>query len=1024
MVSEKILLPGKRIKEKNMLGLDILFTLLGFPIGVLANLQYDKLKQFAEKIEEIPLQSLFIKAFYKSLSHYGKPYGELVKNLKKAIKEREPEFIEIFNIEVKTFKSFISKLKSEKFQETVANNIVNRFDVEDNFKEVMVLIVRDCLKNYQSVFLKTMTEKEGIQLILLLQGQNLDITLNAIEELEKTLVSEFKKIVEKEAETGKDTIEPKKKLKQIKILSIIASPEDVDDIFYEREQDAMLEAFKSFDREEVFLDMPDPVKSTLTEIKEHLENGKHDILHITAHGGIDEKGEGILSLEDQWGKLHEVTGKLLVRVLVPAPRIVILSACHSARKEPDLMPVARAIFQEGIDIVIGMKTQISHAAAVDFNLAFFKALCQKNTVKAAFQQGKDAIFKGEQKRIEEIPTWNAIKEYEIPQLLVRKKDENLTTADFSDHRIEAPDRPESHHFLGAKYLERGFIGRRQVLRDIYKSIDNKEGAIVLKGPGGIGKSTLTTRAAANLRIKGCDFIVVRGEITIEQILEAISKKAATKGVEKANEVYEENIDVKDKLVWYLDNFLLKQKVVIIFDNFEENQDEDKGDFFRERLKQFLWFFRDALKNKETFLFFSTRYKLPGFDSPGITKEIPEFSTVEFRKMLGNRNALKRLDSKSVTNLRQEIGGNPRALELLDQIAYKEFKERDFTWDQLKDLIPELQQRIIQKKGASDDFTPLFLDKLFIYLAVSQRQVLNILSIYRNPVPAAAIAAHDVKMERLDRIRLADLSLLECIDSDEKSLYYVHRLTAQYFLKQMKQAVKTKYHLRAAQYFEGIRTNEGKKNLENEIEARQHYIQAKEWNKAADITFNLKEYLTLHGFPKWSMELLQGLEVDKLNEENLIITYGNIGDLHSYFGEYDKSILLYKKVYEVAVKNNDIQKLSVALNNIGVIYENIGDYDAALKQYEKSKEIMEKIGDIPGAALSMSQMGKLHFQKKEFETALEYLIQAFLVFTKIGSPYANQARKDISTTREKLSEEQFYAILKKFKLNPGDFVMDQ
>jgi tetratricopeptide (TPR) repeat protein len=774
-----------------------------------------------------------------------------------------------------------------------------------------------------------------------------------------------------------------KKRKQIKILSVIASPEDVDDIYYEREQDAMLEAFKSFDREEVFLDMPDPVKSTLIEIKEHLENGKHDILHITAHGGIDEKGEGILSLEDQWGKLDEATGKKLLKYLVPAPRIVILSACHSARKEPDLMPVAQALFKEGIDIVIGMKTRISHAAAVEFNLAFFKALCQKITVQEAFQKGKDAIFKGEQKRIEEIPTWDAIKEYEIPQLLVRKKDENLTREDFSEYRIKSPDRPESHHFMGAKYLERGFIGRRQVLRDIYKSIDNKEGAIVLKGPGGIGKSTLTTRAAANLRIKGFDFIVVRGETTIEQILEAISKKAAAKGVEKANEVYEENIDVEEKLAWYLDNFLLKQKMVIIFDNFEENQDEKKGDFNKERLKEFLWFFRDALKNKETFLFFSTRYKLAGFDSRGITKEIPEFSSVEFRKMLGKSNALRRLDSKSLGNLQQEIGGNPRALELLDQIAYKEFKKRDFTWVRLKDLIPELQERIIHKKGAEDDFTPLLLEKLFSYLTGPQRQVLDILSIYRNPVPIEAIAAHNVKMERLDRIRLVDLSLLECIDSDEINLYYVHRLTAQYLLKQMKQAVITKYHLQAAQYFTTIRTEEGKVYLEYLIESRWHYIRADEWDKAAFITFGLYDYLTLHGYPQWSMELLQELDIEKINETAQSVACIRIGTLNKDFGKYDNALSLYKKAYEISKKNNDDNNIAASLHQIGMIYQLKGDYDAALKQYEKSLEIKEKIGDIKSASSSLHQIGMIYQYKGDYDAALKQYEKAGEIFEKSG-----------------------------------------
>ena len=814
---------------------------------------------------------------------------------------------------------------------------------------------------------------------------------------------------------GKEVKIPSPRQKQIKILSITASPEGVDSINYEHEQDIMLEAFKSFDREEVFLDMPDPVQSTLTEIADHLKDGKHDILHITAHGGINEKGEGLLSLEDQWGNLHEVTGELLLRSLVPPPGIVILSACHSARQGPGLMPAAQSIFKAGIDIVIGMKKAVSHFAAVEFNVAFFKALCRNKTVKQAFEQGKEAILQGEQQRIRDMPGWEAVKEYEIPQLLARKKHEKLSRKDFSDHCIDMPGRPESHHFMGAKYLERGFIGRRGVLRDIYKSIENKQGAIVLKGPGGIGKSTLTTRAAANLRTKGYDFIVIRGETTIEQILEAISKKAAQSGIKQAHDVYAAEADVIEKLGWFLDNFLLKHKLAIIFDNFEDNQDEEKGEFHRERLKKFLWFFRDALKNKETFLFFSTRYSLPGFPAPGFTKEIPEFSAVEFRKILGGSQALKRMDLKSFEKLKHEIGGNPRGIELLDKIAYEEFRQKDFSWTQLKELIPELHERIIRKAGPGDDFTPLFLDKLFTYLTKPQGLLLDILSIYRGPVPEPAVKAHGAAMKKPDRKKLVDLSLLECIDAPGEDLYYVHRLTARYVLSRMEAAVEKKYHIRAARYFEKLKSEEGKLDLYDQIEARWHYLRAGEWDKAAFITFSLEKYLTLHGFPQWSMELLRELEVDRLNETNQLVTYGQIGTLYKNFGEFDKSIDFHKMAYEIAKKNNDLKNSAESLHGIGMIYQDKGDYDEALKQYQKSMEIAEKIGDIPGLALSMGQMGNLYMQKKEFANALEFFIRAFLIFTKIGSPSANQARNDIERTRDNLPQKQFHDILKKFKL---------
>jgi hypothetical protein len=113
----------------------------------------------------------------------------------------------------------------------------------------------------------------------------------------------------------------------------------------------MLDAFKSFDREVAYLDMPDPVKSTRAELEDHLADGKHAILHITAHRAIDEKGEGLLCLEDHRGNLREVSADALMKVLVPKSSVVILSACYSVRQDPGLMPVAQALFKAGIHAV-------------------------------------------------------------------------------------------------------------------------------------------------------------------------------------------------------------------------------------------------------------------------------------------------------------------------------------------------------------------------------------------------------------------------------------------------------------------------------------------------------------------------------------------------------------------------------------------------------------------------------------------------------------------------------------------------
>jgi hypothetical protein len=62
----------------------------------------------------------------------------------------------------------------------------------------------------------------------------------------------------------------------------------------------------------------------------------------------------------------------------------------------------------------------------------------------------------------------------------------------------------------------------------------------------------------------------------------------------------------------------------------------------------------------------------------------------------------------------------------------------------------VHERTIRKAGPGDDFTPLFLDKLFTYLTKPQGLLLDILSIYRGPVPGPAVKAHGAAMKKPDR----------------------------------------------------------------------------------------------------------------------------------------------------------------------------------------------------------------------------------------------------------------------------------
>ncbi len=129
---------------------------------------------------------------------------------------------------------------------------------------------------------------------------------------------------------------------QVKILAITASPKG-SPIFYEKEQDVLIDSIGKFDKEKLFIDIPDPVNATLDEIKKYLEIGKHDVLQITAHGTINDKGEGLLAFEDSTGENVDITGTELAKLFEKesTTQVVILSSCHSARPEEYFLPVAK-----------------------------------------------------------------------------------------------------------------------------------------------------------------------------------------------------------------------------------------------------------------------------------------------------------------------------------------------------------------------------------------------------------------------------------------------------------------------------------------------------------------------------------------------------------------------------------------------------------------------------------------------------------------------------------------------------------
>jgi hypothetical protein len=168
-------------------------TLLGYPLSILASLTYDQLKKVSRKIEIDPLRKLFIDAFYASLKHHEKYYDEhsekVVAKLRQNIKKDEKKLLLVFSRSSEDFSIFLNLVKNKKFQQKIAREIATEYSLDTQKHPFLIIsIISDCLSCYISSFFNQMTEKQGIQAILL-ECLKLNTALDILRNLDSKIVT-------------------------------------------------------------------------------------------------------------------------------------------------------------------------------------------------------------------------------------------------------------------------------------------------------------------------------------------------------------------------------------------------------------------------------------------------------------------------------------------------------------------------------------------------------------------------------------------------------------------------------------------------------------------------------------------------------------------------------------------------------------------------------------------------------------------------------------------------------------------
>ena len=193
-------------------------------------------------------------------------------------------------------------------------------------------------------------------------------------------------------------LQPLKIKPPLRILGVIASPNDMDSLDIERERRRMQEALSGLEQDEL-VKLTWLEGQTWRDLQRAMRGGPWHIFHFIGHGGFNPRAdEGVLALANEQGGTHLLSATQVGILLAdhPSLRLALLNACEGARGgERDLFSSTSAtLARRGIPAVVAMQYEITDRAAIEFTRAFYETLAGGMPVDEAVSEARKAIELG------------------------------------------------------------------------------------------------------------------------------------------------------------------------------------------------------------------------------------------------------------------------------------------------------------------------------------------------------------------------------------------------------------------------------------------------------------------------------------------------------------------------------------------------------------------------------------------------------------------------------------------------------
>ena len=809
----------------------------------------------------------------------------------------------------------------------------------------------------------------------------------------------------------------------LKILVMISSPKDVareGRLYYEEEERRILRAFEPlFQAGEVQVDFTDD--GSLEALRRKVESNDYHILHFSGHGDFDEeKGEGILLLEDPVSLKSKTADALdfAGALLKPGHTVplVVLSSCRTAKAgfERGAAGITGTLMQKGIPAVVSMGLSIKDRYATFFAAHFYGQVAKKKTIAEAFAGACRFTKELEAKDIREARQNMAPLQWLIPHLYLGG---DLRIVDWEKpfERLK----PEGTVILFANTtMEKSgqtserFVGRREDLAVILPKLFDKK-PIMLKGQGGIGKTTLARKLVQRLQASRpalVPFIYNEEgkEFSLPAVLAQLKRFCAVKdktGWLEALKYLEDNI--VSHITFLFEKISQAYPLVLLFDNVESFQDEKSGAFAVEH-EATLHIIRDAVQNPRIYTLVTGRYPLKELAEELGPIDLKDIDLSDFIRKCYNLG-LTRLSQRQMEFLYKSLGGNFRMLEFFHRAFTRDPGSIDRVFaglEAFREQAKKYTEAALQEMAEN-----LIFENLWQKAGAEEQKPAKELANFELPVIDVVFRMLGYDPAPLESLgRLQDLTLIQVyLDRETGLVYYFMPPLVKKLLERrgLLEEMPVQFHEQAGRYHYYM-YREVRRDSTSELDACfWKFYRAGNRERCDELGRGLAGFYYDHAFYAEALKVCRGVE--KLYGDRLPWWCCNrIGMIVWSTGGYDLALGYYQrgmKILESTANptDEDLENKGTTLNNISQIYKARGDYDNALRFLEQSLKISEQIGDIASEAVTCFNMATIFEQTGKIEKAIP-LVERTVEIDKITQhPDLESDLRYLMELRGKVSE---------------------